>query len=77
MCSSDLIDMARAFAVRLERESKTPSSRDEQVRRAFVLAYSREPTKGESTVCVKFIEENGIRAFCRVLLNSNELIYLK
>jgi hypothetical protein len=77
MNHSFTIDMARAFAVRLERESKTPSSRDEQVRRAFVLAYSREPTKGESTVCVKFIEENGIRAFCRVLLNSNELIYLK
>ncbi len=69
-------DMARALAERLERESTDASSRGEQVQRAFILAYSREPTKGESTVCVEFIEEHGIVAFCRVLLNSSELIYL-
>jgi hypothetical protein len=68
------LDMARFLAERLERER--PGDVRAQVRRAFLLACGRQPAAEEQAVCVRLAERHGLRAFCRVLLNSNELLYL-
>lgn len=63
------IDMAESFAERVKFA-------DGQARQVFRLAYQREPTDAEEQQLTKAIEESGIRAVCRAVLNSSELIYL-
>jgi hypothetical protein len=63
--------MAQAFAERLGDEATTVEGK---VRRAFALAYSREPTDREVRAGAKLIDEHHLVAFCRAILNSNELI---
>ena len=55
------LDAARGLADRLRRDAGGDPVA--QVRRAFALAFGRAPTAGES-------------AFCRAVLNTNELIYV-
>ncbi|MDZ4687795.1 MAG: DUF1553 domain-containing protein [Planctomycetaceae bacterium] len=67
------VDMTRAFAERLTREGQDAAT---QVRRAFQLAFAREPSERELAGGVKLIETHGLAAFCRAVLNSNELIHV-
>lgn len=67
-------DMARAMADRLVREAG--DDRLAQVERAYQLAYGRKPDSQELGLADSFIREHGLPAFCRALLNSNELMYL-
>jgi len=75
MNHSFTIDMANAFAARLEAEfdESKPASR---IRQAFLLTYSREPEIDELEASLGMVHQHGLPAFCRALLNSNELIYL-
>ena len=68
------LDMADAFATRLTETSNEPS---EQVAFAFRLAFGREPTADESVQCVQLIASHSLKSFCRVLLNTSELIYVR
>jgi hypothetical protein len=68
------IDVAGHLAVRLQGEA---TGADAQVARAFSLAYARPPTVEETATATKLIAAHGLRAFCRALLNSNELINLQ
>ena len=68
------VDTAHAFADRLRREVG-PAPVD-QSRRAFVLAFGRAPTGDELADACRLIDRHGLPAFCRVLLNANELIYI-
>ncbi|MCH8218335.1 MAG: DUF1553 domain-containing protein [Planctomycetes bacterium] len=69
------LDMAEAMAARLEGDAgKEKVAR--QVRRAYALAFAREATATEAATAVAFIEQHGLRAFCRGVLNSNELAYV-
>lgn len=75
MNHSFTLDMANAFAERVKADSgelKTAS----QIRQAFLLAYSRDPEIDELEASLKMVHQHGLSAFCRALLNSNELIYL-
>lgn len=67
------LDMADALSDRLKKEAPDDAKR---VRRAFVLAFQRTPTGEEENAAMELIGKHGWRAFCRALLNSNELIYL-
>jgi mono/diheme cytochrome c family protein len=67
------LNMAAAFADRLQAFSSEPSA---QVTHAFALAYARPPTPDETTAATQLIAAHGLRAFCRALLNSNEIINL-
>ncbi len=67
------LDMAKALAERLERERSNTASR---VQRAFAIAYGRSARADEVSAAARLIEEYGLRAFCRVILNSSELINL-
>lgn len=68
------LDMARHLAERLPREASGSAA---QVRRAFQLAYARDPSDPELAAAVQLIDAFGLRAFCRALLNSNELIQIQ
>jgi len=65
------LDMAAALAARLEHDASDSSAR---VRRAFALCYARDAGADEIAGGVKLIEGFGLRAFCRAMLNTNELI---
>ncbi len=72
-------DEARYLAARLrDRGSKERASR---IRRAFQLILSRSPSADESAQVLEFLakassEEEGLVGLCRVLLNSNEFVYV-
>jgi hypothetical protein len=66
-------DMAQAIAVRLERGGASASA---QIDEAYGLAFQREPTVAERAAAGRLIATHGRAAFCRALLNMNELIYL-
>ena len=68
------LDMSDALAERAKREA--PNDQSAQVRRAFALAFQRTPEPEEEQAALKLIGSHGWRAFCRALLNANELIYL-
>ncbi|QDT65171.1 DUF1553 domain-containing protein [Calycomorphotria hydatis] len=69
------LDMSEFLAERLEEECGDDHST--QIRRAYKLCYSRDPSSNELTDCVKFVQEYGLAAYCRVLLNTSEMIYLR
>lgn len=49
----------------------------EAIRRAFNIAFQREPTASETGAASRLIAAHGTRAFCRGLLNTNELLRLE
>jgi hypothetical protein len=67
------LDMAGALAERLEREAGDDDP-EGQVCRAFLLAYGRRPDAEEVRLAARLARRHGLRAFCRAVLNSNELI---
>lgn len=67
------LDMADALSERLKKEVPDETAR---VHRAFALAFQRPPTDEEEAAALQLISKFRWRAFCRALLNSNELIYL-
>jgi mono/diheme cytochrome c family protein len=67
------LDMAQALAERLQREAGG-SAVTSQVQRAFHLAYGRAAAADEVERATKLVAAYGLRAFCRALLNSTELI---
>jgi hypothetical protein len=62
------------LAARLERLGTTL---DEQVRSAFRLVLLREPTDLERTEFASLAAEHSLAAVCRVLLNSNEFLFVE
>ncbi|MEZ0258094.1 MAG: DUF1553 domain-containing protein [Chthoniobacter sp.] len=57
---------------RLEKEAGADAGA--QVKRAFELAFGREPSPEESESATKLIREHGLKVFCRALFNANEFI---
>ncbi|WP_339911222.1 DUF1553 domain-containing protein [Symmachiella dynata] len=70
------LDMATALADRIGSELSDASSPAAQVGRAFELCFCRAPSDDETTACSALVKQHGLPALCRVLLNSNEFIYL-
>jgi mono/diheme cytochrome c family protein len=46
------------------------------VEHAYRSAYGRKPSMREASAAETFIKEHGLAAFCRAVLNSNELVFL-
>jgi len=69
-----VLDQAKFFAERLQREAGGDRAR--QVERAFVVAFGRAPEGEERASALELIAQHGLAAFCRALLNANELIYV-
>ena len=69
-----MLRQARYFAQRLEKEAGKDAS--VQVRRAFALAFGRQPSAEEDRLATDFVNKQGLFALCRSLLNSNEFVYV-
>lgn len=69
------LDMSNALAQRLEKEHAGDVAR--QVQEAWRLCCGREPTKAEADACREHVGQQGLRSFCRVMLNTSEMIYVK
>ncbi len=63
------LEMASALAARLGKA--------DPVATAYLLAFQREPSAKERAAAEKLIAAHGLEAFCRALLNANELLYLE
>jgi hypothetical protein len=59
-----------------ERPGKPRAERDAEIRAAFQLCFGRDPTVDEWDELREFVTEQGLPALCRVLLNSNELLFV-
>ena len=69
-----VIDQSAAFAKRVATEH--PADVDEQIRAAFVLALSREPSASETRELREVVEKHGLQPLCRALFNSNEFLFI-
>lgn len=69
-----LLQQADYFAARLQ--SERPGDVPGQIRQAFETAVLRQPTEIELHAASELVQKHGLAAFCRAILNSNEMIYL-
>jgi hypothetical protein len=73
--SEFMLQQARLFAARLEREAAASPSA--QIRLAFELAFARAPEPEEARAAEKLVGANGLTMFCRALFNANEFVFLE
>ena len=62
------------FADRIQKER--PDDSTSQIDRAFQLAFGRSPTDPEAAAANRLIKVRGLMQFCRMLLNTNEFVYV-
>jgi hypothetical protein len=72
--STFMLQQSELFAGRLRRECGESAER--QVERAFLLCFGRRPDSEEFREGIAFVQEEGLEAFCRATLNSNELVFI-
>ena len=65
---------AGRFAERLRREATDDAAA--QVRRAYALAFARQPVAEETESCQRFIAKHGPAQFCVVLFNASEFLFV-
>jgi hypothetical protein len=70
-----LVQQAGFLAARLEAEAGQRP--EDQVRRGFWLAFGRPCDGEELAASAALVREHGLAAFCRVLFNSNEFVYVE
>ncbi len=73
MNTSFVIRMSEQMAKRLEGEKDDDQKR---IAHAFELAFGRSATPQDLNLGLGFVKKNGLAAFCRVLFNANEFLYL-
>ncbi len=74
MNNSFSLRMAERLAERIVSDAR--SEPVNQVRLAYQLALGREPNADEAAAGIAFVKDHGLAAFCRVLFNSNEFLYV-
>ena len=68
-----MLRQARHLSLRVENEGGPGTA---GVDRAFALAFQRTPSAAERQAAVALVNEQGLFALCRALLNANEFAYL-
>jgi len=68
-----VLHQSEAFARRLERVG---ACLDEQVKVAFELAYGREATTDEVEFVRGYVGRHGLANLCRLIVNSNEFLFV-
>ncbi len=87
---SFMVDMSSALADRFEPQTENAESKDIEdnsdvdavairtsIEKLYQTAYQRNVTERELELATQFVTKFGLRAFARVILNSNELIYIE
>ena len=70
--SAFLVQQSEIFARRVE--SEVGGDVEQQVKRAFALAFQREPGSDEVIAAAELVRDEGLPALCRALLNANEFV---
>jgi mono/diheme cytochrome c family protein len=68
-----ILQHAKHLAARIENES---GAREMRLRRAFELVLQRSPTGSELAAATSLMSEQNLFAICRMLLNTNEFLYI-
>lgn len=68
------LDMAAALAAKVQTDSLDTPGR---IRQVYRICFQREPTAAEVAATQKLVEQHGMTALCRVLLNTTELISVR
>ncbi len=74
MNASFVLRMSDRLAERIQQ--RVGSGQERQVTELFLLAYQRHPQPAELSTSCEFAEKHGLPALCRVVLNSNEFLYV-
>lgn len=72
--SGFVTQQAEFLTTRLSRE--TGSEPEAQIRRAFALVFQRQPDADELKTCTALVSQHGLPALGRVLLNTNEFLFI-
>ncbi len=75
MNNAFVFQMADDFANRMKREAG--DSTVAQIKLVYLVAYAREAYKLEVESAADFVREHELASFCRVVLNSNEFLYVR
>lgn len=70
-----LLEQSEFFAERVKTEANAGAPA--QIRRAFQLAFSREPSPEEASAGMDLVREHGLAALCRALFNANEFLFTR
>ncbi|HUE72463.1 MAG TPA: DUF1553 domain-containing protein, partial [Pirellulaceae bacterium] len=70
--SAFLVQQSELFAKHIAAEAG--GDVEFQVKRAFSLAFQREPASEELTAASQLVRAEGLPALCRALLNANEFV---
>ena len=70
-----VFQMSDEFADRMRREAD--GSTVDQIKLVYLVAYAREADEQEAQRATSFVDEHGLASFCRVILNSNEFLYVR
>jgi len=68
-----MLQQAQHLVTRIENET---DSREAAIRRAFALTFQRDATAAELQAATSLVTEQGLFALCRMIINSNEFVYL-
>ena len=63
------------FAKRLQQDVGKEIGK--QISQAYVIAFGREASAEEIQLAGRFVADHGMAAFCRVILNSNEFLFVR
>ena len=72
--NSFVLRMSERLAERARREAGEKTTN--QICHVYALAYCRQPHADELSLADQFVAEYGLVAFCRVIFNSNEFLYI-
>ncbi len=68
-----MLQQAANLATRIENET---DSRAAAIHRAFLLCLQRSPKPEEMNAATHLVAEQNLFALCRMLINTNEFVYL-
>ncbi|WP_299462531.1 DUF1553 domain-containing protein [uncultured Gimesia sp.] len=74
MNTSFVLRMSDLLAERVQQRAGSESQK--QVTELFLLTFQRRPLKQEALMAREFLEQYGLSALCRVILNGNEFLYV-
>jgi mono/diheme cytochrome c family protein len=69
------LTIADALSNRIKVEDGA-NAQSEQIKKAFMLVLGRQPNSAEQSTATMLVGKHGLRALCRALLNSSEMIYV-
>ncbi len=68
-----MVQMSEHLANRVKQESTDPVI---QVKRASILALGREPSSEEMSLYREYVQQHGMTNFARLLMNTNEFLFV-